>query len=189
MSWKVFAVGLMLSAAVFGQSQSVQSQSSQPQSGDSVADVARANRAKVQAQEASGATPKMITNQELPAGSVPAAESGPLDDMTTVSGVKKSDRSGDQRLNQRLMAEQRVSGQWKARLQDQEARIADLQARIDRITAALHAAIGTAQYDTPVNRYQMIQTDRLAQMQETLSQQKEKLAQMQDAARRAGVGQ
>jgi hypothetical protein len=174
MTWRVFFVGLLLNAAAVGQSQS----------GDSLGDVARANLAKQQAQQATGTTPKIITNQDLPSDPPGVPESS--EPMTTVSGVK---RSVDRYSEQRLMAEQRAGEQWKARIQDQEARIADLQARIDHVNASMHAAIGTAQYDTPVSRYQSIQMERLARMQEMLDQQKRRLAMMQDAARHAGMGQ
>ena len=50
--------------------------------------------------------------------------------MTTVSGVRRPVGSfSDQRSNQRLFAEQRAGEQWKAPIEDQEARIADLPAR------------------------------------------------------------
>lgn len=177
-AWQVVIVGLLLNAAAIAQSQS----------GDSLADVARANHARLQAQEATGTTPKVITNQDLPSDPPGVPESS--DSMTMVSGVKKSlDRYSEQRANQRLLAEQRAGALWKARIEDQEARIADLQARIDRVNESMHAAVGTAQYDTPVSRYQTIQTERLARMQEMLDQQKRRLAMMQDAARRAGMGQ
>jgi hypothetical protein len=177
-AWRVFFVGLLLSAAATGQSQT----------GDSLGDIARANLAKQQAQQASGATPKIITNQDLPSVSSGIPESS--EPMTTVSGVKRSvDSYPDQRRNQRMVAEERSGAQWKARIQDQEARIADLQARIDRVNESMHAAVGTAQYEGPVNRYQAIQMERMAHMQEMLDQQQRKLAMMQDAARRTGMGQ
>lgn len=47
-AWAIFFVGLLLNAAAIGQSQA----------GNSLADVARANRAKQQAEEAAGSTPK-----------------------------------------------------------------------------------------------------------------------------------
>jgi len=179
-AWQVLLVGLLLNAAAIAQFQS--------QAGDSLADIARVNRAKQQQQEAAGATPKIITNQDLP--SAPSGIPESVEPMTTVSGVKRSvDSSSDQRANQRLVAEYRAGEQWKARIQDQEARIADLQARIDRVNQAMHAAVGTAQYDTPVNRYQSIQMERLARMQEMLDQQQRRLSMMQDAARLTGMGQ
>ncbi len=179
--WRVLVVGLAVGAAAFGQSQS--------QSGDSLGEVARTVHAQQQADQASGVKPKVITNQDLPSDPPPVPESS--EPMTTVSGVKRSaaDRSSEQRSNQRMLAEQHSGEQWRSRIQDQEARVADLQARIDRVNQSMHAAIGTASYDTPVSRYQTIQMERLARMQEMLDQQKQRLAQMQDAARRAGMGQ
>jgi hypothetical protein len=189
MSSKTFVIALLLSGTALAQSQSAQSQSTQSQSADSLADVARANRASLQAQQSSGAVPKVITNQDLPAGSTEVPQSVEPNAMTTVSGVQKSDHAADQRLSSRLQSEQRVGTEWKARLQAQEDRIADLQARIDHVTASIHSAVGTAQYDTPANRYQAVQSERLAMMQDMLDQQKRKLAMMQDAARRAGTNQ
>ncbi|MGA7301387.1 MAG: hypothetical protein WBX10_13840, partial [Candidatus Sulfotelmatobacter sp.] len=64
-----------------------------------------------------------------------------------------------------------------------------LQARIDRINQSMHAAVGSAEYQTPVNRYQSIQMERLAHMQEMLDQQQRRLTMMQDTARLTGMGQ
>jgi hypothetical protein len=170
---------LLLSGAAFGQSKPDQS----------LGDVARANRAKQQAQEASGTLPKVIRNQDLPADPQGVPESSPSDPMTEVSGVDRPSRYADQQLTNRLAAEQHTTGQWRARIQDQENRIVDLQSRIDHLDAAIHNSVGTAQYDTPVNRYQAIQMERLAMMQQMLDQQKRRLAMMEDAARRAGMNQ
>jgi hypothetical protein len=171
-----FIVALMLTEAVFAQSQS----------GDSLGDLARANREKQQAQEAAGTMPKVITNQDLPADPAGVLEASASEPMTMVSGVTRSDHYADQRLNNRQLAEQ---GSWKARIQNQENRIEDLQARIDRLNAFIHTSGGTAQYETPVNRYQAIQMQRLAMMQEMQAQQKRRLEMMQDAARRSGMNQ
>lgn len=177
-AWPVFFVALLLNAAAIGQSQT----------GDSLGDIARAYHAKQQALEAAGTAPKIITNQDLP--SAPSGIPESSEPMTTVSGVTRSvDSNSEQRANQRLVAEQRAGEHWNARIQDQEARIADLQTRIGRVTASMHAAVGTAQYDTPVNRYQSIQIERLAHMQEMLDLQQRRLAMMQDAARLTGMGQ
>jgi hypothetical protein len=179
-AWQVFFVGLLLNAAAIAQSQS--------QTADSLGDIARANHARLQAQEASGVTPRVITNQDLPATPPGIPES--TEPMTTVSGVKRSvDRYSDQRTNQRLVAEQRAGEQWKSRIQEQEARIADLQARINRVNESMHATVGTAQYEAPVSRYHSIQIERLAHMQEMLDQQQRRLEMMQDAARLTGMGQ
>ncbi len=178
-----FIVAVLLSGAAFAQTQSQQAQSQ-----ESLGDVARAYRAKEQAQEASGAKPKLITNQDVPAPT-PIPESDPSDPMTMVSGVKRSASHNDQGLSNRLVAERRSGEQWRSRIQEQEGRIADLQSRIDRVSAAMRASVGSAQYETPVNRYQAVQMERLRNMQEMLAQQQQKLGMMQDAARRAGMDQ
>ncbi|MGA8214677.1 MAG: hypothetical protein WB799_13865 [Candidatus Sulfotelmatobacter sp.] len=177
-AWGIFFVGLLLNATAIAQSQS----------GDSLGDVARANRAKQQTEQTAGAAPKVITNQDLP--SAPSGIPESSEPMTAVSGVEGSaDSYSEQRANQRLVAEVRAGEQWRTRIENQEARIADLQKRIDRVNNSVRAAVGTAQYDTPVNRYQSIQMERLTHMQEMLDQQQRRLAMMQDAARLTGMGQ
>lgn len=172
-----FSIILLLSGAAFAQSNS----------GDSLGEVARASRANQQAQQGAGSTPKVITNQDLPSDSPASPQSDESKPMTTVSGVTKSNRKADQRLSNQLQAQQRTAQQWKARIQDQEDRIADLQTRIDHVNASIRQAVGTAQYETPANRYQAVQTEKLTRLQEQLDQEKRKLASMQDAARRAGM--
>jgi hypothetical protein len=176
---KGFVAALLLSGAAFAQSQP----------GESLGDVARDNRAKQQAQEASGVTPKVITNRDIPTASTGIPEANAAEPMSEVSGVTRQDRAAEQRLSNHLQAEQRNGAQWKARIEDQENRIADLEARIDRVNASMQRTVGTAQYDAPVNRYQAVQSERLAMMQQMLDQQKRRLAMMQDAARRAGMDQ
>ncbi len=130
--WRILLVGLSLNAAATAQSQS----------GVSLGDLARANHVRQQEEEATGKTPKIITNQDLP--SAPSAIPESSEPMTTVSGVKRPAGSYSERgADQRLLAWQRADGQWKARIQDQEARISDLQMRIDRANQAMRAAVGT----------------------------------------------
>jgi hypothetical protein len=180
-------VALSLSSAVFAQSQPA----------DSLGDAARANRAQQQSQEASGTMPKVITNQDLPPGSTRAPQSTTSDTMTMVSGVTRpnhypdqrfrDESFNDQRFDNRQPSEQRAGQQWRSRIQNQESRIEDLQARIDRLNAFIHTSSGTAQYEAPVNRYQAMQMQRLAMMQEVMAQQKRRLEMMQEAARRSGM--
>lgn len=170
-------LALLLNGAAFAQSQP----------GESLGDVARANRARQQTEESSGNAPKVITNRDLPSGSAGIPEADPSDPMTMVSGVNRPNHSADQRLSNRLASEQRISAEWKARIQSQENRIADLQARIDHVNAAMHNSVGTASYDTPANRDQAFQTERLAMLQNLLEQQKRKLAMMEDSARHSGM--
>ncbi|HXZ42396.1 MAG TPA: hypothetical protein VEG68_16760 [Terriglobales bacterium] len=178
--WQVllrsFSIALLLSGAVFAQSQP----------GESLGDVARTKRAEQQAQEAAGTMPKVITNQDLPAAPPGVPESSPSDPMSMVSGVKRSDGYADQRLTNRPLAEQRAAQQWRARIQAQGNKVAALQAHVDRMNALLNP-VGGVQYEGPYSRYQARQRERLEQMQEMLNQEKQRLYAMQEEARRVGM--
>jgi len=201
-----FIVALLLSGVALAQvgfAQAVAPQAVAPQAvapqvvappqrpAQSLGDVARANLAKQQAQEANGKIPKVITNQDLPAGSTGIPESSESQPMTMVSGVERpnpyANRYSDQGHSNRLPAEQGAGEQWRGRIQEQENRIADLQARFDRVNAAMQRSGGTAQYETPGNRFEANRRERLAMMQEMLDRQKQRLAMMEDAARHAGM--
>jgi hypothetical protein len=190
--WRISVVAL-LSTAAFGQSSN----------GQSLGDIARAHREKLQADEAAGTMPKVITNKDLPASAssgIPAEN--PDDPMTTVSGVHRSfasynraygsGQNGGQRYGQRPFGEPGMGGQYagdqlRGQIRQQENRVAELQARIDRASATMHPNGSTVQYDGPLNRYQAIQSQRIEMMQQMLDQQRQKLAMMQDEARHAGM--
>ena len=170
--FKSLAIALLVSAASFAQS------------GQSLGDIARENREKQASQEASGVTPRVITNKDLPAGSQ-MPEANLSEPMTQVSGVSRPSggRSYD-RLADQNYGGQRASEQWRGRIQEQESKVADLQARIDQMNASMRNG---AQFEAPYNRNQARQMQRLAQMQDMLDQQKRRLYMMQEAARRAGM--
>lgn len=172
---RMLVMAVLLNVSAFGQS------------GQSLGDIARANREKVQSQQATGAKPKTITNADLPEGSTGIPEADASQPMTGVSGVSRAfDSRPNQRMNQQLMAEERQGGQWRERIQMQEGRVAELQARIDQTNAQMHSN-SSVQSEGPFNRSQARQMQRVAQMQEMLDQQRRKLEMMQEAARRAGM--
>jgi hypothetical protein len=174
---KSFVIALLLNATSFGQS------------GQPLADVARANRDKQAAQKAAGTMPRVITNQDIPADPQEVEEAKASQPMTMVSGVNGSfeGRPSNQRFAAQNLAEQTTGERWRGRIQAQESRIADLEARIDQMNASLGPAGGSAQYEGPYNRYQARQMQRVAQMQGMLDQQRRRLDLMQEAARRAGM--
>lgn len=174
---KILVIGLLMNLTVmsrtaFGQSQT-QSQS--------LADIARENQGKKAAQDASGVKPKVITNQDLGEG----PEGRPDLTVTQPTGKWASNRAADYRSGPG-MADQRAGEQWKRPILEQKARIANLQARIDRINASLHP-IGSAQYAGPYTRAQAIQIERADELQRQLEEQQRRLEAMQEAARRAGM--
>lgn len=173
---KNLAIALLLNVTSFGQS------------GQPLGDVARANREKQAAQEAAGAVPTVITNKDLPAAQPEIPEASASRPMTVVSGVSRSfgGRSSDQPFAEQRLSGQRSGEQWRGRIQAQESRIADLQARIDQMSASMHPG-SSVQYEGPYTRYQARQMQRVAQMQEMLDQQRRRLYLMQEAARHAGM--
>jgi len=172
---KSLAIAVLLNVTSFGQS------------AQSLGDIARANREKQAAEEAAGTIPKVFTNKDVPAVT-PIPEADASQPMTTVSGVSRSfeGRSSGQPFADQRLSGQRAGEQWRGRIQAQESRIAELQARIDQMNAALHHD-STVQYSGPYNPYQARQMQRLALMQELLDQQRRGLYLMQEAARRAGM--
>ena len=116
---EILVTALLLNAAAFAQS---------------LGDVARANREQQQAQQAAGATPKVITNADLP--------SDPWDTPTSGAPPQPVKRAFDQSFAPGQLAPQRAAQQWRARIQAQKNKVAELQARVDRMNASLHPAGG-----------------------------------------------
>ena len=167
LSVTICATALLMSSAAYGQS---------------LGDIARANREKQNAENASAAQPKVITNANLPKD--PAANQEPAEAQP---GPSASSSATDHRSAQQRLAEQRAADQWKRQILAQKNKMATLQARIDQLNASIRSAGGSVQYEGPYNRYQARQLQRVAQIQLQLDEQEMKLDQMQEAARHAGM--
>ncbi len=163
----ILAIALLMSSTAYGQS---------------LGDIARENREKQNAGNASAAQPKVITNANLPKD--PDANEEPAE---APSGASVNSTAADHRSAQQRLAEQRAADQWKRQILAQENKMAILQARIDQLNASIRSAGGSVQYEGPYNRYQARQLQRVAQIQLRLDEQKMKLDQMQEAARHAGM--
>ena len=79
--------------------------------------------------------------------------------------------------------------QWKAKIQAQKNSIASLQNQIDRLNSSIHFVEANrytngAQY----NQRQAQKQDEVQRMQKQLDEQKQKLQDMQESARKAGLG-
>jgi hypothetical protein len=164
---KISAAALLIGSAAYGQS---------------LGDIARANREKQNAENPSAAQPRVITNANLPKD--PDANQEPAEAQ---SGTNASSTAADHRSAQQRLAEQRAADQWKRQILAQKNKMAALQARIDQLNASIRSAGGSVQYEGPYNRYQARQLQRVAQIQLQLDEQKMKLDQMQEAARHAGM--
>jgi predicted RNase H-like nuclease (RuvC/YqgF family) len=167
--WKTSAIVLMMTSLANGQS---------------LGDVARQNREKQNAENASGVQPTVITNASLPKNPTPNRES---QDAPPAPSATAGNKIADRRSAQQRLAEERAAEQWKRQILAQKNKMATMQARIDQLNASIHSPNGDTQYRGPYTRNQMLQLERAAQIQQQLDELKRKLDQMQDAARRAGM--
>ena len=155
----------------------------------SLGDVARQNREKKDSDQAA-TKPKVITNATLPKDP-DGDESQNTDESKTQSSPSPANVVSSQTAAEQRAREQRAAAQWKRRILTQEATIANLRMRVDRLKASVHFVDQNATRDyyagVAHNRYEARQMERLAQVQEQLAQQKTKLEEMQEAARKAGM--
>ena len=160
----IFPIGLLTSLPSYGQS---------------LGDIARANREKQQADDTSAVPPKVITNADLPKNINPQSSDAPPQTATS--------NKADHRAVQQTLAEQRAAEQWRMRILTQKQKMANLQARVDQLNASMQAANGSAQFDGPSGRGQARQMQQVMQIQLRLDEQRRTLLEMQEAARRAGM--
>lgn len=172
---RILAVALLTNVAANGQAPG-----SQAANGPSLGEVARELRQKQNPEDPSGAHAKVITNQDLGEG----PEGRPdLRQAPRAANYTRGSAEFERRPTQQRLGDERAE-QWRSRILEQKGRVTALQARIDQINAAMHSG---AQFEGPGNRYQARQMEHVAQMQLQLDEQRRRLEEMQDAARRAGM--
>jgi hypothetical protein len=175
--------------------------------GQSLGEIARQNREvketeKENADANSTTQPKVITNNDL-ATDVPNRPVSfgpqPVDSaMKTPSTAEQSaseyraeqraaQTRNQQRIDQQRISQQRAAEQWKRQIVAQKRKLANLQARVDQLSASIQAANGTTQYEGPNGRAQARQLQRVAEVQLRLDEQRRALVDMQEAARHAGM--
>ncbi|MFY9559588.1 MAG: hypothetical protein WAQ52_05075 [Terriglobales bacterium] len=143
--------------------------------GQSLGDVARQTRQKEKAR--GKAAKKVITNEDLPES--PDLTPGQQETVGKMEAVSPSaSPSGAQSAEQ-----------WKSSILAQKNRIATMQAQIDKLSGSIrfveaNAYVNGVQY----NQYQVKKQQQAANLQTQLAEQKQKLAEMQDAAKKAGMG-
>jgi hypothetical protein len=192
---KIMAIAMLMGPIAYGQS---------------LGDIARENREKQAAEDASAAKPKVITNANLPKDpdvdvsheqashetlqhdATPPASSKTVGnrpaDRSSASRSSADHSAADRRLAEKRLAEQRAADQWKRQILAQKGKTAILQAHLDKFKASIRF-VDTSAYPNgvPYNRDQARQQERVGQMQEQLDVEQKKLAEMQEAARRAGM--
>jgi hypothetical protein len=141
----------------------------------SLGDVAREQRLK-QAKDAH-AEHKVVTNEDLP-------EREESSSSTSVSTDEHDPAPAPPASNDTHAAEQ-----WKAKIEAQRSSITSLQSQIDKLSSSIHFAgpncvANCAQY----NERQIAKQEQVERMQKQLDEQKHKLEDMQESARKAGLG-
>jgi hypothetical protein len=142
--------------------------------GQSLGDVAREERRRQEAKKTEAA-PKVITNEDLP--------ERPDSNDSAASSPASSDIAPSRPLGSKS------AEQWKAAIAAQRRSVDDLQGQIDRLNSSIHFARGNCVRDcVQWNEHQIQKQDEVQQMRSQLEQQKQKLDDMQEAARKEGYG-
>ena len=145
--------------------------------GQSLGDVARETREKA----ASAAAPaKVITDSDL-AGA--GEEGAPIKAQTASSG-----KIGARNAAAISPVDSHAAEQWRRQILAQKRTVETLEKRLARYQASLSsvdaAAISRGEI---LSRSQALEQERIAQVQEQLGEQRAKLLEMQEEARRAGM--
>jgi TolA-binding protein len=146
--------------------------------GQSLGDVARKQRQK-QAKDAKDgrATRKVLTNEDLPAATELAS-------TTSISTGQHNTAPASPASN-----DTRAGERWKAMIETQKNSIASLQSQIDQVNSSIHFASGTCVANCAQwNEQQIKKQDDVQRLQQRLEQQKKQLENMQESARKAGLG-
>lgn len=141
--------------------------------GQSLGDVARRTRQKEKAK--GKAAKKVITNEDLPESPAPAEhESVGKADPALPSGDSPAPRS---------------ALEWRNMIVAQKDRIETMQAQINKLNASIHFVTANAYVNgLEYNQYQVKKQQEVKNLQKQLGEEWKKLAEMQDAARKEGMG-
>ena len=143
----------------------------------SLGDVARQQRQKQQAKDAHPAR-KVVTNEEIPESPDASANSSPDSDSSGESSTPAASNGGN-----------KSAEQWKSGIQAQKARIAALQAQVDKLNDSVHFVEANRYYNgVQYNQYQLKKQQEAQRMKKQLDGEKKTLEHMQESARKAGFG-
>ena len=148
------------------------------QDSPSLGDAARQARQQKskESQKDSAKTPKVITNEEIPAHAVASASSG--------------SRGQLQNTNYSPSADGKISAeQFKSQIQQQKSLVSSLQSDIDKLNDSIHYAPANCVANcVQWNERQKEKQERVEQMKAQLEDQKKRLEDMQESARKQGYG-
>jgi len=140
----------------------------------SLGDAAREERLKRQAKKAQAA-PKVITNEDLP--------EHPNSDDSAASSQPSSESAPHRPLGSK------TAEQWRAEIAAQRKAVDALQSQLDQLNSSIHFAPGNCVRNCVAwNERQIQKQDEVQHRQADLEEQKKKLEDMQEAARKEGYG-
>ena len=141
----------------------------------SLGDVARQTRQKEKAKGT--AKKKVITNEDIP--ETPDLTPG---QQETVGKMEPVPTPG-------APSEKMSADQWKSQIVEQKNHIATLQAQMEKLEGSIRFVEANAYYNgAQYNQHQAKKQTQVAQMKTQIAEQKKKLEDMQDAAKKAGMG-
>ena len=143
--------------------------------GQSLGDVAREKRQK-QAKDAHP-TRKVVTNEDIPESSEPTSS-------TSVGTDEHSAAPSSPAANDTHSADQ-----WKAKIEAQRNSVASLQNQIDKLNSSIHFVEANHYYNgVQYNERQVKKQEEAQRLQKQLDEQKKQLEDMQESARKSGLG-
>lgn len=151
--------------------------------GQSLGDVARENREK-KTEVAPTVPPKVITDSDL-------AKEAPGPEKAGASSKAQTAASGKTGTGNTVVTsppEPRAAEQWRKQILAQKRTVTTLEKRLARLQASLSSVDANAIARGEIlSRSQALEQERMAQVQEQLEEQRAKLLEMQEEARRAGM--
>jgi len=142
----------------------------------SLGDVARRQREqKEQAAVAQGKDPatKVVTNEEIPEHTETEPPASKDERVSRVPSSKISKQTADS---------------WRTRILAEKARIKNLQRRIDEVNGSIRFSSVSCASCVARNERQVAKQQRVEQMHDELNQEKKRLEEMQESARKQGYG-
>jgi hypothetical protein len=146
----------------------------------SLGDVARQTRQKQQAKDGHSQPKKVVTNEDIP--------EHPSDSSESTSNAS-SDSTSAEPSSAEMGGGSKSAEQWKAQIKAQKDAIANYQQQVDKLNDSIHYVQANL-YTNGVqyNQYQAKKQAEVEQARKTLAEQKKRLEDMQEAARKAGFG-
>jgi len=148
--------------------------------GQSLGDIARQTRQKQQSKDGHATAKKVVTNEDIPDHSSDGSEPAAAPSNDGASAGTSSPEVG---------SDSKSAAQWKSEIKAQKDAIANYQQQIDKLNESIrYVQANLYTNGVQYNEYQAKKQAEVEQARKILDEQKKKLEDMQEAARKAGFG-